>query len=413
MNIVCLTNQYPPNTWGGMGIVVDFFARRLSKEHRIFVYTTNSGVLPAFEKDGNLTIYRPIRRFLRKMLQRKKTNGSYTFFHKCIKVIDLFFNNLDCYFLIRGNYREDQYQLVVVHDFMHSLAGLLCQITLGLPVVFHVHFVEFTMTKWGRSQDPFRIIKFFEKKLADYSKFIVVATEEMKDILVRHRWQEQKIKVIPLCNVRGELENLNSDEIGLETQERAVVKELGLRPSDEIVLYVGRLTFLKGVFYLIQAAEYMVAEDPNIKLVLVGEGNPYELNELIRKAKLGRNVYCYNRFLDYREVLVHYKLADICIFPSIQEPFGLVALEAMSLGKPVILGSGFSKVFEGDKKNVSAIYVNPFDPRHMARETLNLLSDEEKRAKMGLSAKEYTHNRFKTEVVINDILKVYADAINM
>lgn len=413
MNIVCLTNQYPPNTWGGMGIVVDFFARRLSKEHRIFVYTTNSGVLPAFEKDNNLTIYRPIRHILRKMLQHKKTSGSYTFFHKCIKIVDLFFNNLDCYSLIRRNYREDQYQLVVVHDFMHSLAGLLCQITLGLPVVFHVHFIEFTMTEWGRSQDPLRIIKFFEKKLADHSRFIVVATEEMKDILIQHHWKEEKIRVIPLCNVRGELENLDSDQLDLEAQERAVMKELGLSSSDKIILYVGRLTFLKGVFHLLQAAEYMVAEDPTIKLIFVGEGNPQELSELIHKSKLGNNVYCYNRYLNFREVLIHYKLADICIFPSIQEPFGLVALEAMSLGKPVILGSGFSKVFEGDKENTSVIYVDPFDPRRMARESLNLLLDEGKRMKMGLRAKEHAHNRFKADVVIKDILNVYVDAINM
>jgi glycogen synthase len=413
MNIVYLTNQFPPNIWGGMGLATNFLTTHLSKEHRISVYTTNSGSLPFYEEKYNLKIYRPIRFLIRRLLQKKKANGHYTVYHNLVKIIDLFFNNLDSFSLIRKNYKKHEYQIVVVHDFMHSLAGLLCKLVLKIPIVFHVHFIEYTMTKWGKKKDPLKIIRFFEKSLAHHSSRIIVATEEMKNIMIKHRWDREKIKVIPLCNVNEELDKFEPHEVDLPAERKRIYNKWGLDVHDRIVLYVGRVVFLKGVFNLIRAFSIVVKENCNAKLVLVGEGNSSEVKGLIASLQLENSIVFGNRFLSFRELIPYYLLADICVFPSIQEPFGIVAIEAMTLGRPVILGHGFSRIFEGDKSDVSALYVDSYDPVDIAAKIVDLLANEEKRARIGSQAREHVKNNFIAGNVIHENAILYKSIIDL
>jgi glycogen(starch) synthase len=177
MNIVYLTNQFPPNIWGGLGIYVNFLTEQISENNKLWVYTTNSGCLDFFEDKGNVKIYRPIRPFLRGFLQRKKSSGHYTLASNVIKAVDLLLNNLDCFFLLKENLPNDRYDVIVVHDFMHSLTGLLCKFFLKIPIIFHVHAMEYTIAQEGYIRWPINVMRrFFESMLAKNAQSIIVGT---------------------------------------------------------------------------------------------------------------------------------------------------------------------------------------------------------------------------------------------
>jgi glycogen synthase len=409
VKIVYLTNQLPPNIWGGMGIVVDFLSKKIAEKHDVSIYTTNNGFLPKFEQIDNIKIYRPVNFIINRLMQRKKSKGYYSLFSNVIKILDLFLNNLYCFALIAKNSKIENYQVIVVHDFMHGITGILCKIFLKLPIVFHVHFIELTMTPSGKKKDPFKIIKTIEKKMADLSGRIIVATNEMKQTMIENKWSGEKIKVVPLCNTNVHLDNFDDSKV--DALKNKIYSELHLSPDDQILLFVGRIVYLKGIYSLIHSLKIMLDSNPHIKLIIIGEGEKTKIDSLVTSLDLQNNVICSNTFVDPDSVLAYYSIADICVFPSIQEPFGLVAIEAMTLGKPVILGNGFSSIFEGDKKDVSVVYVDPFNVPELAKTTLKLLSDKERCRRMGEKAKEHVSRNFKCENVIDNMVAVYNETI--
>jgi glycogen(starch) synthase len=108
----------------------------------------------------------------------------------------------------------------------------------------------------------------------------------------------------------------------------------------------------------------------------------------------------------------HTILADICIFPSLYEPFGLVAIEAMSLGKAVILGYGFPRIFSGDDPDKpTAVFVERDDPDLLASEIINLLHNPDRRQSMGKAAKKFIKKTFSWEKTVAQTIKVYEGAI--
>lgn len=410
MTIVYLTNQFPPNIWGGMGIFVHFLTDQLGRNNRLRVYTTNPGGLAATEEHGNVKIFRPGRAFLQPFMRRKKSNGHYTWFANLVKIVDLLFNNIDAFLLLRKHVRSERPDLIVVHDFMHSLAGLLCKLFLDVPIVFHVHFVEFTMTPSGRLKDPLGIIRFFESTLARVARNVIVGTREMKQLMVRNGWTAEKIAVVPLCNVNDDSHLIDPSDPRLQARAREIRRELGIGEDEKMIVYAGRLVHLKGVFNLIPATRLLADRIGKVKLVLVGEGNQQKLESLIRSLGLEEHVHLYNRFLSREEVLCHYLAAEVCVFPSFQEPFGLVALEAMSLGRPIILGTGFSRIFEGRPDRPNVLYVDPRSPEEIADRAATLLENPRWAAAMGRRARHYIQENFSREKVIALTLDTYRQA---
>jgi glycogen synthase len=411
VNIVYLTNQFPPNVWGGMGIYVNFLAEQIGNQNnRLWVYTTNSGRLPDYEERGPLVIHRPIRFWLRRLLRNRQSNGAYTLLQNLVKVVDLLFNNVDCFLLLRSNLKRDRYDLIVVHDSMHSLAGLLCRLFLDVPIVFHVHFVEYTMTRQGRKKDPLGVIRLLERVLAREAENVIVGTSEMRDLVVQHGWNEETIRIVPLCSVRCESDRLELPGPELTDRLQQMREQLNIESHEKVIVYAGRLVSLKGVFHLLQAMRLVADQVPVAKLVLVGEGNRGRLDRTVKSLDLGDRVHLYHRFLGYEDVLHHYLMADLCVFPSIQEPFGLAALEAMGVGTPVVLGTGFSRVFEGALESPNALYVDPFSPEDIAEKMVTLLTDEAAAAEMGRRARDFVRETFTAAKVVDLTLTTYSHA---
>ena len=187
------------------------------------------------------------------------------------------------------------------------------------------------------------------------------------------------------------------------------VKERHNLHDSKIVLYVGRLKFHKGLEYLIESAQHTTK---NVKYLIVGGGD-YE-------PKLKRLMYA--RGLDNRiifagevpnkELPEYYAACDVFVLPSISrlEAFGIVGLEAMASGKPVII-SDIPGVREVIEEGVEGLLVEPMNAEDLAEKINILLSDAALRKKMGEHGRRKVEEKFTWDKVVRQIEEVYKEVI--
>ena len=161
------------------------------------------------------------------------------------------------------------------------------------------------------------------------------------------------------------------------------------RLKGPIVLYVGKLTETKGVSYLIRSIPYVAKEIPNVNFVFVGgsyygkKDNPYL--DMIDKLEIKNNVFFVGP-VNEKELPLIYSSADVFVLPSMREAFGLVVVEALSSGVPVIVSK--LQVFNEILNNEVGFYVPRNSPKHIACAIIKLLKDNNVRKKMSKNAKK-------------------------
>jgi glycogen synthase len=193
--------------------------------------------------------------------------------------------------------------------------------------VAHVHATEFDRT--GGSVDP-RIADLEYRGLTAADKVIAVS-QYTKDVIAKHySIAPQKIAVV---------------HNGIDPVEFTPVDVRQVFPHDKIVLYVGRLTFQKGVDHFLKAAREVLIHRPDTVFLIVGDGDMY--HQLIMEAA-GHGIahrVIFTGFMSGDKLRAMYHMADAFVMPSISEPYGLVALEAIASGVPTIISkqSGVSE----------------------------------------------------------------------
>jgi len=181
---------------------------------------------------------------------------------------------------------------------------------------------------------------------------IVVNSEFMRNNVVSwYRLNRDKVVVIP---------NGVNLKMFTESNDRVVLE------GDPSLLYVGHLSRLKGVDILFRAVSKLSSDLPNMKLHLVGNGNIPSFAALSKKEGIEKYVIFHN-WVNPSKIPSYYKSADICIFPSRHEGFGIVILEAMASGIPVIAS---------DIPSFREIVSNEIDGRLFKSEDVDSLSKE-------------------------------------
>ncbi len=414
MNIVFLIAEYTPNINGGLGRYAENISAYLIKKGQYLnVFTLNTGILPVTEFKEGLRIERPIRTWLKRLLFSKNIT-KWRYLNFLIKWINIILYNFDSFKMIKKLHHDYSFDLIAVHDWMSGFAGILCCLFSDIPVVFHIHNTEFTMTKWGRDKDFMKIIWVWERLLSILADKIIVPTEEMRNLLITHKWDPHKIEIV--CH--GYNPVFSNEWASSETIKDEIVilkKNIGISEGEKVLVFAGRLAYMKGVFDLIRAVPVVIAQIPKIKLILIGDGEipaiNQEITNLVSSLGLTNQIYIYHRFLTTKEVMLHYMMADLCIFPSKYEPFGLVALEAMSLGKPVILGKGFSRIFAGSAQKPAVVFVANDSPGDIAKCLLNLLHHPEDARQIGKNAKDFVYSNFDWAKTVTHTLQVYSNTI--
>ena len=156
---------------------------------------------------------------------------------------------------------------------------------------------------------------------------------------------------------------------------------------------------------------------PNAKLVIVGLGGMKEyLSSLVNRLKLDDAVkFCFE-FISEPDRIAYYASCDVAVFPSLYEPFGIVALEAMSMGKPVVVGaagvSGMREIVIPTGPEQCGYHVNPSDPSDIAWALISLFQDPQRMKHFGKNSRKRVINEFTWEIAAKTTEKYYSLVLN-
>ncbi|MBS7633222.1 glycosyltransferase family 4 protein [Candidatus Bathyarchaeota archaeon] len=400
--------EYPPALVGGLGTYADYITREfVAMGHDVTVFTLNPGNLKTREVIKGVEVHRPLivdasnifPMFVIDDLKKWGTN---------IRMFnDIFIYNILCATkFINSMLKKEKcnYDIVCVHDWLSSIAGIIAKNETKVPVAFHVH-----STEWGRSGGQgSEVVSYLEWATAQKVDRIVTVSHAMQEDLTRHGWPKSKISVV----WNGvDPERYNPEKCDAK-KVKAVRERYGIKPDEKMVLFLGRLTWVKGVTNLVQAMPTVLQEYPKTKLVILGKGEQQnDILEAANRLGINGNMVCRFEFVPEEERILHYAASDVCIFPSTYEPFGIVSLEAMSMAKPIVVGAqgvvGFREQVVSAEPNQNGVHVNGGNAADIAWGLKEVLSDDERAKRWGENGRKRVLQYFTWRKAAEQTLRIY------
>jgi glycosyltransferase involved in cell wall biosynthesis len=412
MKIAVFCWEFYPKLVGGLGTYAIEITQKFEElGHEVVVFTLNDGSLPTREEWNGIEIHRPLILdmshifpfFVIDDLKKWGTN---------IKL----FTDIFCYNILSATKfvndlvkKSKKFDIVAIHDWLSSISGLMIKKDLkGMPIVFHIHSVEEQRTVHGGSD----VVKHFERTMAEMADKIITVSNSMKEYLGYLRYPIGKLSV---CYNGCDPQKYDPSKVNKEKVEE-LKKEYDIKPKEKIILFVGRLTWMKGIYNLVQAMPSVLREFPNAKLIILGKGEQYgELMYYIKKYNISKNVMIKSEWVPEEERIAHYALADLCVFPSISEPFGIVSLEAMAMEKPVVVGaSGVSGLREQviiHGKDRTGVHVDGKKPEDIAWGIKEVLKNFEEAKEWGKNGRKRVLKEFTWDVAAKKTLSIYEELI--
>ena len=251
-----------------------------------------------------------------------------------------------------------QPDVIHMHDWLSFPAGMAAKRATGAPLVAHVHATEFDRTGFGSvNQSVYDI----ERRGMYEADRIVAVSEYTKGIIVeRYGIDPSKIEVIHNA--------IDSDDNAVHTNVEDDMRRLRA-VGWGVVLFVGRLTMQKGPDYFLAAAKRVIEHRPSTLFVVSGSGDMAQ-QMIDRAAYLGiGDKVLFTGFMRDTQLSRLYRTADLVVMPSISEPFGIVPLESLLNGTPVLVSkqSGVSEVVQ------HALKVDFWDVDEMAQKIISVL----------------------------------------
>ena len=276
---------------------------------------------------------------------------------------------------------EHRYDLVHGHDWLVAQASATLAGQLGVPYVTTIHATEHGRHQGWVHNPPQSHIHGVERWMAARADAVVVCSHYMRGHVADiFDIDERRIAVIPN---------------GIDPRELRPVGNLNaLRgefaaPQERLVLFVGRLVYEKGFQLALDALPGVLRQVPNVRFLVAGSGT-HEAELKAQAESLGLSER--GSFLGWiGDDALHslYRIADLCVVPSIYEPFGLVALEAMASGCPCIVADtgGLREVVPVGER--VGLRFNGGDAEHLGVMIERLLVDDELRERLVAEASEY------------------------
>lgn len=301
--------------------------------------------------------------------------------------------------------RGEEFELAVAHDWLAAPAAMVTAATLGIPFVVHMHSTESGRSEGGGSPT----ILALEDRALEKAAAVVTVSHAMEDELLSLGVPAEKIRV-----VYNGVDTAKYDPARVPPSAVQAFRErLGVG-CDPLVLFIGRLTRVKGVDVLLRAFGLILQEVPSAHLLIIGVG---EMEDEVRRlaGEIGEGrVHLEFSFLPEEERILRYAAADVCVFPSTYEPFGIVCTEAMAMGKPVVVGaqgtSGMREQVVPSGEGICGFHINPYDPADIATYTALVLRDPALRDLMGRNGRERAVSLFSWDRAARETAAVYEAA---
>lgn len=387
MKILMLTWEYPPRVVGGIARVVHDLSHRLIKDgHEVTVVTYKEGNVEDCEDDNGVKVYRVNNyminpnNFIDWIMQL-----NFNLISKATELIS----------------KEGPFDVIHAHDWLVAYAAKTLKDSFKIPIIATIHATESGRNS-GIHDEVQRYINDTEWMLTYEATEVIVNSNYMKSELQRlFGLPYEKINVVPNGITQT---NFAGYERDYEFRRRFAAD------NEKIILFSGRLVYEKGIQNLIAAMPKILQGYNDAKLVIAGRGGMLdELRAQVDYLGISNKVY-FTGYLDHKNLCKMYKCADVSVFPSTYEPFGIVALEAMLAGVPVVVSDvgGLNEIVEHGVNGMKSYAGNP---NSLADSILSLLYNPQLCANVVKQAKLDVKNKYNWTKIAQDTHFTYQKAI--
>ena len=337
MRILMLSWEYPPKVVGGIARHVHDLAIALVKQGvEINIITCGAPGAPEFEVDEGANVHRI-------NMNNPVAPDFLTW------VLQLNLNLVEE--AVRLGLNGNKFDLIHAHDWLVAYAGKNLKHSWHIPLISTIHATEYGRNN-GLHNELQRYISNVEWWLGYESWRVIACSRYMEDELKRvFQIPEDKLRIIPNGVYPQEFQKTDIDPSKIRNRYSS--------PNEKIIFHVGRIVREKGLGVLLEAMPRVLEAEPRVKLVIAGKG-PY-LDELKHRAyQLGiYNRIYFTGYIDDNTRNALFQCADVAVFPSLYEPFGIVALEGMAAGTPVVVSDtgGMSEIIKHGVNGLKA-YTN-------------------------------------------------------
>lgn len=390
-----MTREYPPNVYGGAGVHVEYLSRELAKKIEVEVHCWGE---QKFD-DGNLHV-----RGAEPWAELSRGSEK---FETALQAMSLNLAQMSSL---------GQIDIVHTHTWYVSMAGFLAKKLFGIPFVLTTHSLE-PLRAWKAEQlgSGYAMSSWMERTaILDADAVIAVSNGTKQDIL----------RAYP--EVRPERVHVIYNGIDLAEYTRAMdtsaLVKYGVDPARPYVLFVGRITRQKGVTHLVEAIRYL-PPDTQVVLCAGAPDTPEIAAEMREKVEQARHVNPHilwiEKMVTKPEAIQLYSHAGVFCCPSVYEPFGIINLEAMACGAPVVasaIGGILEVVVDGETG-----YLVPFAPdavtgfpaepdrfaRDLAAKISELLADPRKCRGFGDAGRRRVEEHFAWSAIADQTIVLY------
>ncbi|MBF0546292.1 MAG: glycogen synthase [Candidatus Riflebacteria bacterium] len=344
MKVLFLTNEYPPQIYGGAGVHVEYLSKELSRlmdvEVRSFGGDAGGNehlIARGFKSDEKRFLGAP-----------KNLRGIFTTMERCLDFVGV---GLDAH-------------VVHCHTWYTHMAGIWAKLNYGIPMVLTTHSLE-PLRPWKKEQlgNGYDFSCWVEKTAIEMADAIVAVSNGTKNDVLKHfNVSENRVKII--------YNGIDVDEFK-KTSNRDLISRFGIDFTKPYLLFVGRITRQKGIIHLVRAIS-KINKDFQIVLCAGAPDTPEignEMKENVERVSASRKGIIWIPEMVNKATLIQlYSNASIFCCPSIYEPFGIINLEAMACEVPVVAScvGGIPEVVENEKTgllvNLDQLNVAPFEP---------------------------------------------------
>lgn len=387
MRILMLSWEYPPNNVGGLSNHVYYLAHSLYEMgHEVYVVTCQDGTAPIKENDEGVFVHRvePYKfetdDFIKWAMQL-----NFAMIEECIRLIK----------------SQGKMDIIHAHDWLSAYCAKTLKWAYNIPVVSTIHATEYGRNG-GIKTDMQRYISSVEWNLTYEAWKVIACSNYMKEHITSiFSIPREKVWVIP----NGIKAVSYQDNYNLDAFRRRYAKK-----DEKIILYIGRHTFEKGIQILINSIPKIIKEYEKIKIIIAGTGPmTEELKDKVLKMDLEKDVI-FTGYISEEEKSKIYRVADLAVFPSIYEPFGIVALEAMIAGCPVVASDvgGFSEIihnrFNGVKFQCGSV-------NSLKDSVLEVLNDFQLSSRLIENGLKVVREKYSWEHVAELTIKIYSEVL--
>ncbi|MBW4502253.1 MAG: glycosyltransferase family 4 protein [Scytonema hyalinum WJT4-NPBG1] len=387
MKILVLSWEFPPRIVGGIARHVgELYPELVKLGHEIHLITPEFGHAPMYEVVEGVRVHRvPVA-------------PANDFFHWVVNLNDSMGHHGGKLMLEEGSF-----DIIHAHDWLVGDAAIALKHNFKVPLIATIHATEHGRHN-GIKTDTHRYISSKETLLAFNAWRIIVCTDYMRREVER-ALQAPWDKVDVIYNGIRPEKKQHHEDFHAQDFRRQFAED-----SEKIVYYVGRMTYEKGVSILLSAAPKVLWEMGGyVKFVIIGGGNTDHLKK--QAWDLGISHKCYFTGFISDEYLDKFQtVADCAVFPSLYEPFGIVALESFASRVPVVVSDtgGFPEVVQHTKTGI-VTYTN--NPDSLAWGILEVLKNPAYRQWLTDNAYEDLERRFSWSKLAKQTEDVYKQVV--